>query len=313
MVLTDIDGKFQLDLKDFDDPILVFSYTGYIKEEIKPGDQELLNVSLSMDITSLGEVQVIGYGVQRKRSVTGSISSVDAETLSRSNSTGLDQALQGTSAGVFVSQNSNAPGGGVSIRIRGIHSTTGGNEPLYVVDGVPVNSSSDFVSVVNGGQGGSPLNVINPADIESIEILKDASAAAIYGTRAAAGVVLITTKKGKKGEPQVLFNSYYGVQNISKRIDLANAENFAILDNEMRANALKPRNPLLLNPSHLGEGTDWQNQIYTRGVLQNYNLSVSGGNEKSTYMLSGNYHQNNGIVIIQDFNVIPSGSTLEMS
>ncbi len=294
--VTDMDGNYSLDLSNYTDPVIIFSYTGYITEEVQPGNQQVLNISLSMNITSLGEVQVVGYGVQRKRSVTGSISSVDAETLSRSSSTGLDQALQGKSAGVFVSQNSNAPGGGVSIRIRGIHSTTGGNEPLYVVDGVPVNSSSDFVSVVSGGQGGSPLNVINPEDIESIEILKDASAAAIYGTRAAAGVVLITTKKGKKGEPQVLFNSYYGVQNVTKRIDLTNAENFAILDNEMRANAKKPLNTQLLNPVQLGEGTNWQNQIYTEGVVQNYNLSVSGGNERSTYMLSGNYHQNNGVV-----------------
>ena len=293
---TGANGEFSLDIIDYNNPTLVISYIGYKSKEIQPGTQKKIEVELESEITALGEIQVIGYGVQKKRVVTGSISSVDAGELSKSASSGLDQALQGKSAGVFVTQNSNAPGGGVSVRIRGIHSTTGGNEPLYVVDGVPVNSSNDFVSVVSGGQGGSPLSVINPEDIESIEILKDASAAAIYGTRAAAGVVLITTKKGEKGAARVNFNSYYGIQDITKHLDLTNAENFAILDNEIRANAQKPLNTELFNPSRLGDGTDWQDEIYTRGSLQNYNLSVSGGNDNSTYMLSGNYHKNDGVV-----------------
>ncbi len=295
-MITGTEGAFSINVAGFDNPVLVFSYIGYEKKEIEVSGRSKLDVELEQDITDLDEIQVIGYGVQKKRVVTGSISSIDAEEISRSASSGLDQALQGKSAGIFVTQNSNAPGGGVSIRIRGIHSTTGGNEPLYVVDGVPVSNSNDFVSVVNGGQGGSPLTAINPEDIESIEILKDASAAAIYGTRAAAGVVLITTKKGQKGESKIDFNSYFGVQEITKKIDLTNAREFALLDNEIRANAQKPLNNELFNPERLGVGTNWQDQIYTKGSLQNYNLRVTGGSDKSTYMLSGNYHQNKGVV-----------------
>ncbi|MFW6370710.1 MAG: SusC/RagA family TonB-linked outer membrane protein [Bacteroidota bacterium] len=293
---TGVDGDFTLQLPDDENQVLSFSYIGYKPKDVPVNNRTFIEVSLEGDFQALEEIQIVGYGVQKKRVVTGAISSVDSEDLSRTASSGLDQALQGKSAGVYVSQNSNAPGGGVSIRIRGVHSTTGGNEPLYVIDGVPVSNSSGFVSVVSGGQGGSPLAQINPDDIESIEILKDASAAAIYGTRAAAGVVLITTKKGSSGQSKVSFNSYYGIQEIDKRIDLTNAENFAILDNEIRRNAQKPVNPELFNPEILGVGTNWQDEIFRQGNMQNYNLSVSGGSEKSTYLISGNYHINDGVI-----------------
>jgi len=293
---TGLDGSYTINIGNTENPVLTFSFVGYVEKSIPVNGQSTINVQLDGDFTALDEIQVVGYGVQRKRVVTGAISSVDSEELNQTASAGLDQALQGKSAGVFVTQNSNAPGGGVSVRIRGVHSTTGGNEPLYVVDGVPVSNSNDFVSVVNGGQGGSPISSINPEDIESIEILKDASAAAIYGTRAAAGVILITTKKGKQGTSRINFNSYYGIQEITKTIPLTNATNFAILDNEMRANALKPLNNELFNPEALGEGINWQDQIFRTGTLQNYNLSVSGGNERSTYLLSGNYYSNKGVI-----------------
>src|SRR5690606_3009327 len=203
--------------------ILVFSYIGMTTREIAYTNQSVINVKLEESFTDLDEVVVIGYGTMQRSDLTGAISSLDAEAIEDQPFYSIDQALQGKVSGITVTQNSGAPGGGVSIRVRGITSLTGSNEPLYVVDGVPIeggdNNESFMFSTLGGGNGQtrvSAMSTINPNDIESIEVLKDASAAAIYGSRASNGVILITTKSGKVGKSKISFESYTGFQHITK-------------------------------------------------------------------------------------------------
>ena len=292
--VTDVEGNYRLTIND-NISTLVFSSIGYTSEEVEINGQSTIDLQLAPDIQSLSEVVVIGYGTQQKRDITGSIASVDAEALEKVAVTGLDQALQGRAPGVYVTQNSGEPGGGVSVRIRGIGSNRS-NEPLYVVDGFPL-SGSDI-----GAAGGlNPLSTLNPQDIESIEILKDASAAAIYGARGANGVVLITTKRGKSGAIDVNFDAYVGVQQAWKLPELLNAEEFATLHNETYTRSDLDTNPEWANPASLGEGTDWLDAIFRTAPIQNYSLSVNGGNEKVRTRLSANYFNQEGIVISSGF------------
>ncbi len=292
--VTDVEGNYRLTVND-NISTLVFSSIGYTSEEIPINGQSVIDLSLAPDIQSLSEIVVVGYGTQQKRDITGSIASVDAEALEKVAVTGLDQALQGRAPGVSVTQNSGEPGGGVSIRIRGIGSNRS-NEPLYVVDGFPL-SGNDI-----GAAGGlNPLATINPQDIESIEILKDASAAAIYGARGANGVVLITTKRGDAGAVTVSFDSYVGLQQAWRLPELLNAEQFATLHNETFSGAGLETNPEWPNPASLGQGTDWLDAVFRTAPIQNYSLSVSGGNNKIRTRLSANYFNQEGIVISSGF------------
>lgn len=299
--VTDADGNFRINVPE--EAILVFSFIGYLQEEVTVTSQSEVNVTLIPSLETLSDVVVIGYGTVKKSDLTGSVSSVKAEELKAVPTTSFDQALQGRAAGVQVMQTSGQPGAEASIRIRGVSSILAGNEPLYVIDGMLVNSSTADVTA-GGGVGVNsprigPLSAINPNDIESIEILKDASATAIYGSRGANGVVIITTKSGKKGTSSVNLESYYSFQEPTQKIPLLNAQQFAQLVNEAKINA--GQIPVYVNPKNLGKGTDWQEEIFRTAPMRNHQLSFSGGNDKTQYVISGGYFGQEGVVVNTDF------------
>ncbi|KAA0991760.1 SusC/RagA family TonB-linked outer membrane protein [Dyadobacter aurulentus] len=280
--LTTAEGDFSIDAPA--NATLVFSFVGYLGKEVSVNGQSRINVTLQTDTKALEEVVVVGYGTQRKVETTGSIVSVKASELTQTPVANLAQGLQARVAGMQVNQNSGAPGGNISVRIRGTNSINGSSEPLYVIDGIQISNGGGITDV-------SPLSTINPNDIESIEVLKDASASAIYGARAANGVVLITTKRGKNGATRVTFDSYYGTQKVTKQLDVLNASQFAQLENEVFKNNYYP------DPASLGEGVNWQDYIFRKAPIQNHQLSVNGGNEKTQLALSLNYFDQQGTFI----------------
>ncbi|RYZ59678.1 MAG: SusC/RagA family TonB-linked outer membrane protein, partial [Chitinophagaceae bacterium] len=297
--LTDNEGRFNLTVPGAN-AVLVVSYVGYIAREIPVDGNPVHSVRLTENPNELSNVVVIGYGTRRKSDLTGSVTSVRADELKAVPATTLDQALQGRAAGVQVTQISGKPGAETSIRIRGTSSINAGNEPLYVIDGMLVNSDGGDISV--GGTRGprlSPLSSINPSDIESIEILKDASATAIYGSRGANGVVLITTRRGRAGKGTLTLETYYGVQQVTKKLDLLSAAEFAQLVNDAKLAA--NQTPVYVNPPNLGKGTDWQDQIFRNAPMANYQLSFSGGDDKTKYAISGSYFDQDGIIENSDF------------
>ena len=275
--ITDIDGSYSITVPN-DDAILVFSYTGMTPQEITVGDRSVINVTMTVNAQVLDEVVVVGYGVQKKSVVTGAISSIDSDDITETPVLRVEQALQGRAAGVQVTNSSGQPGDALTVRIRGA-GTTGNADPLYVVDGLPV-----------GG-----IDYLNPGDIESIEVLKDAASAAIYGARAANGVVLITTKSGVKGIMQLSYDGYFGIQNPWRQLSLLNAREYAIIQNESAAAA-----GLSLpfdDPQSFGEGTDWQDLLFNENApITNHQVSVTGGNDKSTYAATMSYFSQEGIV-----------------
>lgn len=284
---TNSDGVFTLgDVKSGD--VLVFSFIGYSTQELTVGAQTNFTVKLMTDVETLNEVVVVGYGTQRKIETTGSIASVKASDLVQTPVTNVAQGLQSRVAGVQITQNSSAPGGNVSVRIRGTNSINGTSEPLYVVDGIQVSNSGGITEL-------SPLSTINPSDIESVDVLKDASATAIYGARGANGVVLITTKRGKSGATRVSYEGYYGVQKIRKTLDVLNAAEFAQLENEVF------KTQVYADPAAEGEGVDWQDLIFRSAPIQNHQLSVNGGTNKTQLALSLNYFDQDGIIIASNF------------
>ncbi|MCE6989776.1 TonB-dependent receptor [Dyadobacter sp. CY323] len=309
--VTDADGNYSIVLPEtLPNPALVFSYIGYIIQEVSVGNQTTIHVTLRPDIKTLNEIVVVGYGTQQKTEVTASIATISRQSIENQPLTGLDQAMAGQAAGIQVAQRSASPGGGVTVRVRGSGSIGAGNEPLYVVDGIPIEGS--FSRDLN------PLASINPNDIESIQVLKDASSAAIYGSRGANGVVLITTKRGKAGKPRIQFETYYGIQEVAKKVDLLNAREYAEYNTEARNNAWvdqggKATDPnevrvdrykvpeMFANPSQLGKGTDWQDAIFRTAPVQNCQVSISGGNENTQYLVSANYFDQEGIVINSGF------------
>ena len=299
---TDIEGRYSISVPD-DAELLLFSFIGMETQEIPISGRAVINVVLNPETVGLDEVVMIGYGSVRRSDLTGSVSTVRADELQETPITSIDQGLVGRAAGVMVTQTSGMPGAVASIRIRGASSLQGGNEPLYVIDGFPVYSGGGFGST-GGRSSFSGLSTINPADIESIEILKDASATSIYGARAANGVVLITTKSGTRGSDKVSFSANYGVQNVVKTIDVMNALQYAELVNEARVNdGMTPyyneteMQQIRQNP----QGTDWQNEIFRSAPNQDYQLSFSGGDEKKVYSVSLGYADQQGIIRSSDF------------
>lgn len=270
------------------DATLTFSFIGYVSQEVAVGNRSTLDVTLQSDDRSLNEVVVVGYGTQRKIETTGAIASVKSTELVQTPVSNVAQGLQARVSGVQVSQNTGAPGGNISVRIRGTNSINGNSEPLYVVDGIQISNSGGINDV-------SPLSTINPNDIESVEILKDASASAIYGSRAANGVVLITTKRGKSGATRVTLDSYYGVQKVNKTLPVLNAAEFAQLENDVF------KNNYYTDPASLGEGVNWQNVIFREAPIQSHQLSINGGSEKTQMSLSANYFNQDGIIINSNF------------
>ena len=298
--ITGVDGEYKLTVTEGN--ILSFSYVGYKSIEYSIGNRTVLDVRLEPEVGVLDEIVVVAYGEVKRRDLTGSVASVKGEDLVKIPVTSFDQALQGRAAGVQVTQVSGRPGGSTSIRIRGSSSLSAGNEPLYVVDGMLISSNNSDINA--NGAAGSQLNSlssINPSDIASIEVLKDASATALYGSRAANGVVLITTKRGSAGRSVINFEASYGVQEVTNTLDLLNGEEFANYMNEFNSFVGFPADPRYIIPELFGEGTDWQEAIFQAAPQQNYQLSISGGDELTNYAISGGYFHQDGIVLNSDF------------
>lgn len=278
-VATDVEGNYSINVPDRNGT-LVFSFIGYITEEISIANRSLIDVSLKLEITNIKEVVVMGYGTQEKKDITGSVSRVKSQALESAPLYNLQQSLKARVSGVQITQNSGSPGGRIEMRIRGGNSMAGSNDPLYVVDGFPVAGGIDY---------------IDPSDIETIDVLKDASSTAIYGARGANGVVMITTKRGKKGqEGRIEINSYYGIQRETKRYDVLDANQYAIIANEWLKNQSLPSYfdvNKVKNP-----GTDWQDVVFRTGQVQNHTITLSGGSDKTAYSFSGNYFSQDGIV-----------------
>ena len=276
---TDINGQYSINVPGSSD-ILVFSFIGYKIEEIPISGRSLINIALSSEALSLEEVVVIGYGTMKKSDLTGSLSQVKSEEINAFPSTNVLQALTGRSSGVQVIQTTGAPGASISIKIRGSNSIQGSNEPLFVVDGFPVNNPT----------------ALNNSDIESIEILKDASSTAIYGSRGANGVVLITTKKGKAGSNSIDFETSYSMQSLIRKLDLMNAKEFATLYNTKAINdGVAPyfsENEI----NGFGTGFDWQDFIYRKAPILTTSLNINGGNEKTRFSISGSVLNQDGII-----------------
>ena len=291
--VSDLEGRYSLSVPE--GAVLRVSYIGYETQRINIGTRTTIDITLREDAAAMDEVVVIGYGTQQRRDITGAVGQVRGDEIRNLPVAGVDRAMQGRAAGVVIAANSGAPGSGTTVRIRGNSSIFGNNEPLYVVDGIPL-----------GENVGGMEQIVNPNDVESIEILKDASAAAIYGSRGANGVVLITTKKGRSGAPRIMFNSYYGVKNAWRRPQLANATEFARTHLLAHANGGTAPIPAIaeVSPESWGEGTDWWDVVNQTGSVQNYDFSIMGGTDKMTYSTSLNYFRDEGFIRTSEFDRI---------
>jgi len=296
--VTDLDGNFELSVDAND--ILQISYLGYQTQDIQVNGQSQFDIKLIEDSNILDELVLIGYGSVKKSDLTGSVSSIKSEDLMSTVVSSIDQGIQGKAAGVVVTFGSGQPGSKSNIRIRGTSSIMGNLEPLYVIDGVPIVSNTSNVGAVVG-PALNPLESINSNDVESIEILKDASATAIYGTRGANGVILITTKKGKLGKPVINLDYSYSIQQINNELSMLTASQLAELGNEAADNAGVDRREIYASPINLGVGTNWQDEIFRLAPLHNVQLSMRGGSDNTKYSISGSYLNQDGIIIGSDF------------
>lgn len=286
--VTDFNGKYNIQANTED--VLIFSFIGFLKTEVAVDNKTTINVSLKTDSKQLDEVVIVGYGTQKKRDLSGSVSSLKEKDIKSFPVSSAEQALQGKVAGVQIIQSNAAPGGASTVRIRGGNSVLGSSEPLYVIDGYPVGN----VGVDNGGiQPPSVLSSISPDDITSIEILKDASATAIYGARGANGVIIITTKRGASGNTVVAFETYTGMQTVSNKLKMMGAKDYMALYNEKAVNLSRP---IPYPSSTVVYDTDWQNEIFRAAPIQNYAFSLNGGNENNKFFLSTNYFNQDGII-----------------
>lgn len=301
---TDLDGNYSITIPSGATTI-VFTSLGYLSQEVVVGTRTQITVRLSLDVKSLGEVVLVGYGTQLKREITGSQTNVSAKDIENSPILNTAQALRGRATGVQVVQNSGTPGSNMSVRVRGVGSLSAGNQPLYVVDGVPISTGS-FSQIGFGGQTTDALSDLNTNDIESIEVLKDAAATAIYGSRASNGVVLITTKRGANQATKISFNTYYGLQNPIKTIPVLTGQQYIELQNEAANNRFGGTanyttiSGLSSNPADY-PSTNWQDLIFREAPTQNYDLSFSGGNDRTIFYVSGTYLNQKGIVLGSGF------------
>jgi TonB-dependent starch-binding outer membrane protein SusC len=286
---SDADGNFSIEASPTD--VLVISFIGYTTKEVTVGNQSSFTIALDEDVQNLQEVVVnVGYGEMRKADVTGAQTSISSQEISRTVNVSIEQALQGRAAGVFVTQNTGAPGGGISVSIQGINSISGSNEPLYVIDGIQIQQSLT-------PNGLNPLSSVNPADIESINILKGPNATAIYGSRATNGVIIVVTKRGKAGEMKISYDYMYSLQTEPKKLDIMNMREYAQMDIEYKAIAGGTVREDFLDPSILGTGTDWQEELFKNAAMQKHMITFSGGNEKTTYYLSGERMVQGGVAL----------------
>jgi TonB-linked SusC/RagA family outer membrane protein len=291
---ADAEGKFSIEASAGE--VLVITMVGYQKTEVVVDKSNTVNVRLVESIVQLDDVVVIGYGQTKRKDVTGAISSITGEELRKTQPVTFDQALQGKVPGLVVQQISGQPGGAVSVQIRGL-SSFGGGSPLYVIDGIIIGGTATL------GTGTNPLAGLNPSEVESIDILKDASATAIYGSQATNGVIVITTKRGRVASPTVSYEVYAGLQQLPKKLPVMNLQEYASFLTE-RNNGLGwgfDTRPELVNAKYLGEGTNWQNELFRNAPMSNHTLSVSGGDVRTQYLLSGSYFKQEGIALGSDF------------
>ncbi|MHC0441232.1 SusC/RagA family TonB-linked outer membrane protein [Flavobacterium sp. 3-210] len=307
---TDFDGKYTIDAPS--NGTLLVSFIGFDSQKIAIGGRTKINVSLQSSSEDLKEVVVIGYGTQKKKDVNGAISSVKSTDIENLKQVSIDQMLQGKAAGVSVTNNSGQPGGAASVRVRGTTSITGTNEPLYVIDGVPISGDATGKSTSgqtlagkdgfssSGGSGNnamSPLSMINPNDIESMDILKDASATAIYGSRGANGVIIITTKQGKKGTGKVSYENYTSFASVTNKLDVLTLPEYATLKTNLAKLWGFQTRQEFAHPELLGPGTNWQDEVYRTAISNSHQLSFSGAKDGTSYYLSGSYLDNEGTII----------------
>lgn len=290
--ITDIDGKYSLEIPS-GNSVLVFSYIGYSTQEVKVNNRSVVDIVLKDDMQALEEVVVVGYGTMKKSDLTGSVSSITSDNFKLGTDLTPQQLMQGAFSGVNISQNSGKPGGSNTIRVRGGTSITASNDPLYVIDGVPISTSAG-VNQSNIGSSTTdffdqepinPLSNINPNDIESINILKDASATAIYGSRGANGVIMITTKKGKAGMRQLDYSFNLGVSTVAKKLDVLTGDEYR-----------KTVSELGLTLDDKGQNTDWQDVIFRTAISQNHYVSFMSGSENTSYRASAGYSNQNGVM-----------------
>ncbi|MGV3545779.1 MAG: SusC/RagA family TonB-linked outer membrane protein, partial [Pedobacter sp.] len=289
--VTDLNGKYVVKLASTEDLVLTFKYIGYTSQEITVGNKSVVDVQLRRDNKLLNEVVVVGYGEVQRKDLTGSVGSVKVEELQKAPVGSAIEALAGRVAGVQVSSESGKPGAGVNIVIRGANSLTQDNSPLYVIDGFPMEDAN--------------ASILNPAEIEAIEVLKDASATAIYGARGANGVIMITTKRGKEGAPTINYNAYGGVQKVINKIPLMDGYEFVKLQAErdpvgIQLNYL--RDGRTLESYRDAESTDWQDRLFETAPMQNHSISVIGGTKATKYSVSGNLFDQKGVLINSGFN-----------
>jgi TonB-linked SusC/RagA family outer membrane protein len=307
--VSDINGNYSITIPA-GAKILVFSFIGMQTKEIVVGDKLLINLSLQSTATALSDVVVIGYGTQKRQDVNGAISSVTAKDIADIPQVSVDQLLQGKASGVTITQNAGGPGSSTSVHIRGITSLSLSNEPLYVIDGVAISGDatnqstsgrSQGIAANNGENAPSPLTFLNPADIESIDVLKDASATAIYGSRGSNGVIIISTKRGKSGAMKIGYTGDYGFQQQGKFLPMMNLKQYAALENALADNSGQNRRGEFANPELLPEGTNWQKAIFRTAPTQSHQLSFSGAKDGNDYYISAGYVKQKGTVLGNDF------------
>ena len=307
---SDYDGKYTIEAAS--DATLLFSFIGFENKKVTVNGQSTINIILQSSSEDLKEVVVIGYGTQKRRDVNGAISSVKSKDIENLKQISVDQMLQGKAAGVSVTNNSGAPGSAASVRVRGTTSISGTNEPLYIIDGVPISGDATGKSTSgqplagkdgfssSGGSGNnavSPLSMINPSDIESIDILKDASATAIYGSRGANGVIIITTKSGKKGAGRISYEGFTSVSTVVNKLDVLDLREYATLKNELADMWGFQKRQEFAHPELLGKGTNWQDEVYRTALTKSHQLSFSGAKDGTSYYMSGGYLDNEGTII----------------
>ena len=288
--VTDVDGNYNLSVPD-DATTLVYSSVGYITQEVNIAGRSVIDITLSEDITALEDVVVVGYGTQRRVDLTGAVGSITAEKIATKPLLSPDQALAGTIAGVSIINRAGDPAAPINVRIRGV-GTIGNNQPLWVIDGVPIVQTTNITVNTSSTTDSNPLAGINPNDIASIDVLKDASAAAIYGARAANGVIIVTTKRGEKGRIRVNYDGYVGSAEARKQLDVLNKDQYIDIQGELGRD--------LTQFSSLPE-VDWQDQVFRSAAVQNHNVSVSGGSENANFLISAGYQSNEGVERGQNF------------
>ncbi len=303
IVVTDYDGNYTIKVQPT--AKLTIAYVGFKTTEVDVAGRKVVNVTLQEDAALLDEVVVVGYGQMKRSDLTGAVVSVGEDAVKKSIATSIDQVLQGRAAGVTIQANSGTPGASTSIRIRGINSLNATNQPIFVIDGVVIDSATDSDS-------SNPLASINPSDIVSMDILKDASATAIYGSRASNGVIMVTTRRGQAGDAVVTYDMYLGWQEMPRQYEMLTLPEFAEHYNYLATekHLMDPSNAYL-RPDLLGKGTNWQDELFHKAFMMQHNVSITGGNEKTTYAISGGYLDQDGIAYGSSFKRVSLRSSIE--